>query len=152
MTVVRVSPSRSLALWSPFFERSLLDEAESLASDLWASWRPSLAPTHIHPPIDLYEEADELVLRAEFPGIAKEDIEISFEKGYLVLKAEKKAAEVKGESFVCERLAGQYYRSITLPFEVEGKKIAATFENGLLEVRLPRAKEARARHIDIKAK
>jgi HSP20 family protein len=152
MTLVRVSPSRSLALWEPFFSRGLLDEAETLAGDFWRSWSPSAVPTHIHPVIDLYEEGNELVLKAEFPGMAREDIDISLQEGFLVLKAEKKVPEVKGDSFVCERLAGRYYRSIALPFDVDGKGIAATFENGLLEVRLPKAKVARSKHIAIKVK
>jgi HSP20 family protein len=135
-----------------FFGGSLLDEAETLARAFWKSGEASLGAAHIHPRMDFYREGNGLVLKAELPGIAMEDIDVSLQEGYLVLKAEKKLPEVESERFLTERYEGQYYRSVALPVAVDEKKISATFEQGVLEVRLPMAKEAKPKHIKIGVK
>ena len=152
---VRRSPSRALTLVEPVYSPfSLLDEIERLASDTWESWTPVVYTDHMHPRLDMYEEKDELVMRSELPGIKKEDINISVENGCLSIEAEKKQEEVSEKStyYSCERCFGKYFRSVSLPFPVDTDKISATFENGLLEIRLPKAEEAKAKHIEIKVK
>ncbi len=151
---VRRNPSRTLTVVEPLYRpMSFLDEIERLASDVWESSTP-VVYDHMHPRLDMFEEKDDLVVRAELPGIKKEDIDVSLEGDCLNIKAEKKQEELSEESsyYTSERCFGDYSRSISLPFPVNGDKISATFENGLLEIRLPKAEEAKAKHIEIKVK
>ncbi len=149
---IRRSPNLALTCVEPT-SMSLLDEIERLASDIWESETP-VVYTHMHPRLDMFEEKDELVMRAELPGMRKEDIDISLENDCLSIKAEKKQEEVSENAtyYSCERCFGTYSRSASLPFPVNGDKISATFENGLLEIRLPKAEEAKAKHIEVKVK
>ncbi len=144
-------PVRTLTMTEPTF---LLDEVERFAEDVWGDWRGGLYATHIHPDLDIYEEKDELVTKVELPGIRKEDIKIELEKDMLNISAEKKQETLPTDTtyYSCERCFGTYSRSVSLPFPVEGDKISATFENGLLEIRLPKAEEAKAKHIEVKVK
>ena len=86
--------------------------------------------------------------------IISAELGISLEKDCLTVKAEKKQEEVpEGANFYsCERCFGDYSRSIPLPFRVDAERVSASFENGLLEIRLPKAEEARAKHIEVKVK
>jgi len=102
--------------------------------------------------MDVFEEKDELVIRAELPGVAKEKIDITIDKDSLRIEAEK-ASEEKTEErtyYLCERCSGKFMRSLTLPYPVDGTKSSASFENGVLEIRLPKAEEAKSRHIEVK--
>ncbi len=152
---VRRSPSRALTVMEPIYRpMSLLEDIGRFASDIWESWTPVVYGTHMHPRLDMFELKDELVMRAELPGIRKEDIDISLENGCLNIKAEKKQEEIPENAtyYTCERCFGQYSRSVSLPFNVDADKISAIFENGMLEIRLPKAEEAKAKHIEVKVK
>ena len=151
MTLVRFTPSRSLTTWEPFWSGSWLEGVDEFVNELWTT-PGTLESTHIHPVINMFEDGNDLVVRAELPGISKGDIDVSFSEGCLVLKAEKKIDETKGDKYICERFYGRYERSIPLPFEVNTEKISATFENGLLEVRLPKTEETATKQIQITVK
>jgi HSP20 family protein len=104
------------------------------------------------PPVDIYEtDKHDLVLRAELPGIAREDIEGTVENGTLVIKGEKKFdSEVKEEHYRrIERTYGTFHRSFTLPNTVDATKVAAEFKNGVLIVTLPFKEEAKPRSINV---
>jgi len=104
------------------------------------------------PPVDIYEtDKHDLVLRAELPGIAREDIEVTVENGTLVIKGEKKFdSEVKEEHYRrIERTYGTFHRSFTLPNTVDATKVAAEFKNGVLIVTLPFKEEAKPRSINV---
>ena len=104
--------------------------------------------------MDLYEMKDELVIKAELPGLHKEDIDISLEGNTLVIKGEKKTEEVPQEASYCscERCFGQFYRSLEPPFHVDADKVSSSYSDGILEIRLHKAEEAKSKHIEIKAK
>jgi HSP20 family protein len=134
----------------PFYHPwSLLDEFDTLA---WDTWKPFELDFGLVPQTDIYEEKGELVMKTELPGISTKDLDISLEGDRLTIKAEKKE-EVKEDAthHTRERHYGRYFRSVTLPYPVKEDKITATFENGVLELRLPRAEEVKARKIEIKA-
>ncbi|MBI4296320.1 MAG: Hsp20/alpha crystallin family protein [Chloroflexi bacterium] len=102
-------------------------------------------------PVDVYEDKDVLVIRAELPGMVKDDIDISFEGDLITIKADKKVEKLEGiTAYTCERYYGTLSRTLSLPFPVDTDKVSATFDNGLLEVRLPKAEEAKAKRISIK--
>ena len=104
------------------------------------------------PAVDIYETGNhDLVVRAELPGINREDIEVVVENSTLVLKGEKKLdAEVKDENYRrIERAYGTFHRSFTLPNTVDAGRISADFKNGVLTVKLPFREEAKPRTINV---
>ena len=137
----------------PFYHpASLLDEMDTLARGIWDSWRPFRLDDSLVPHTGVYEEKNQLVMKTELPGIDKEDLEITLEGGRLTIKAKKKEEVTEDTTHhTRERYYGQYFRSVTLPYPVKENKINATFENGVLELRLPKAEEAKAKRIEIKA-
>ena len=137
----------------PFYRPwSLLEEIDTLARDMWDAWRPFTLDRSLVPHTDIYEEKDELVMKTELPGIERKDLDITLEGDRLTVKAEKKE-EVREEAthHARERYYGQYFRSVTLPYSVKEGSISATFDNGVLELRLPKAGEVKAKKIEVKA-
>ena len=104
------------------------------------------------PPVDIYQNGDhELVLKAELPDMAREDIDITVENFTLTIKGEKKlAGDVKEEQFHhVERRYGTFSRSFSLPQTVDAGKVSAEYKNGVLTVRLPLREEAKPRQIKV---
>jgi HSP20 family protein len=104
------------------------------------------------PPVDVYQNGDhEVVLRAELPGMTREDIDITVDNGTLTIRGEKKfSSEVKEESFHrIERRYGSFSRSFSLPQTVDTGKVGAEYKDGVLTVRLPLREEAKPRQIKV---
>jgi len=104
------------------------------------------------PPVDIYHNGDhEVVLKAELPDMAREDIDITVENGTLTIKGEKKLSQdVKEEQFHrIERHYGAFSRSFSLPLTVDATKVGADYKNGVLTVRLPLREEAKPRQIKV---
>jgi HSP20 family protein len=103
------------------------------------------------PAVDVAEEGDELIVRAELPGMREEDIEIEFENGILTLKGERKFEDEKNDRNYhrIERAYGRFVRSFTLPRSIDPENIAATYHNGILELIIPKKEEAKPRQIRI---
>jgi HSP20 family protein len=105
------------------------------------------------PAVSVSETKDELLLTAELPGLAEDDISIELENNVLTVSGEKN--EVREEEdeerkyHVYERSYGSFSRSFTLPRTVDGQNIVATFDNGILTVKLPKVPEAKGRKIEI---
>jgi HSP20 family protein len=97
------------------------------------------------PRMDAYDKDNTLVLKAELPGLKKEDVRVEIEDGYLVIRGESKAEqEVKEDAYYrMERNFGSFYRSIALPYEVKPEQIKATLNDGVLEVQIPKPAEAK---------
>jgi HSP20 family protein len=106
------------------------------------------------PAVDVYEDKDNLLIKAELPGLKKEDIDISLQDGYLSLSGERKQEEKREDSGVyrSERWVGRFHRSISLPCRVNAEKITATYNEGVLTVTLPKAEEAKPKQIPISVK
>ena len=104
------------------------------------------------PPVDIYQNGDhEVVIKAEFPDMSREDIDITVDNGTLTIKGEKKfAADVKEEHFHrIERRYGTFSRSFSLPPTVDATKVSADYKNGVLTVRLPLREDAKPRQIKV---
>ena len=107
------------------------------------------------PPVDIYQNGDqELVLKAELPDMAREDIDITVENFVMTIKGEKKFSpgngDVKEEHYHhVERRYGTFSRSFSLPQTVDAGRIAAEYKNGVLTVRLPLREEAKPRQIKV---
>lgn len=105
------------------------------------------------PAVDIFEKEDRLVLRAEVPGVPKENLDVSIENGVLTLHGERKQESdiAEGDVHLMERSYGSFTRSFSLPTTVDAAKIAASYKDGVLEITVPKAETAKAKKIDIKA-
>ena len=103
------------------------------------------------PSMDLVETDEHFVLRADLPGLSEQDVAIELEDNVLTVSGERKAEhEEKKEGFYrMERSFGQFRRSLTLPEGVDADAIAATFDKGVLEVRIPKPEERKPRRVAI---
>lgn len=106
------------------------------------------------PAIDLSETKDDIIVKVEIPGIDSKDIDISLSGNVLGIKGEKRQEKVdKDEDFHrVERSYGSFSRSVRLPCEVEEEKITATYERGVLNVRLPKCEPSKPKRIKIDVK
>jgi len=150
------------------FDR-MLDQFDQMMSEVWrrpfSGLSPSL-PSLLRPSrallgeslnlrvlaVDLYEGKDEVVLKAEVPGLSKEDLKIDLTDSMVTISGEKKKEEeVKEEAYTySERSYGSFSRSLQLPCAVKADKVKATFKNGILEVKLPKTDDAKKRHVTVK--
>jgi HSP20 family protein len=108
------------------------------------------------PSVDVVERADAYMITAELPGVDPAAVEISFENNTLTLRGTKTPWLVPQENeelrvYSAERLSGTFERSVRLPEYVEGDKIEATYQHGVLTISVPKAVAARPRKIEIKA-
>jgi HSP20 family protein len=104
------------------------------------------------PPVDIYEtDSREIVLKAEVPGIKREDIDLTVENNVLTIRGERRRDEsVKEERFHrIERAYGSFSRSFTLPNTVDSQRVRADYRDGVLTVTLPQREEARPRQIQV---
>lgn len=108
-------------------------------------------PVGWSPAVDVSESDGSLVVKAELPGMSKDDVEIDLSGNVLTLRGEKKQEEEReeGEMHVWERSYGSFRRSFTLPCAVAEGGIRAEFKDGVLTVTLPKAEEARGTKIEI---
>jgi HSP20 family protein len=102
------------------------------------------------PPVDIYRSGDQLVLKAELPDMAREDIDINIDNFVLTVTGEKKLGDVPEEQFHrVERRYGRFARSFSLPQTVDTSKVAAEYKNGVLIVTLPVREEAKPRQVKV---
>lgn len=116
-------------------------------------WWPAEADMIMRmPAVDVYEEKDHVVIKAEIPGLAKEDISVQLTDSTLTIKGEKKREEeVKEDDYYrCERSFGSFTRTVGLPCEVKADQVKASFKNGVLEVRMPKTEEAKKKAVTVK--
>ncbi|MCA9654552.1 MAG: Hsp20/alpha crystallin family protein [Myxococcales bacterium] len=107
--------------------------------------RPVLAP-----PVDIFENEHEYRVLADLPGVAKQDVGLDLDKGELIVFAKRDVVRV-GEGLALERREGDFRRVFRIPDEVDVTKVEASFEHGVLEVRLPKSERTKPRRISIKA-
>jgi len=106
------------------------------------------------PAVDVRETAEEIRVRVELPGLARDDIQVSIENNVLTVAGEKKAEATEkdeGDWHLMERRYGGFERSFTLPPTVNAAAIAAAFHDGILTIALPKVETARPRRIEIAA-
>lgn len=103
------------------------------------------------PALDVHDDKDAFTVTLEAPGLKKEAFEISYHDGVLSIAGERKQdKETEGKNyFRRERLFGRFTRSISLPADVKSEQIAATYKDGILTVRLPKAEEAKPKQIEV---
>ena len=102
-------------------------------------------------PMDVEEDENQIVVKLELAGVAKEDVNLTLEDGVLTIAGEKKSDRAVDEKnyHIVERSFGTFQRTLTLPTGVDGDKATATFENGVLVVSVPKAEAAKPRKLEI---
>jgi HSP20 family protein len=130
----------------------ILEEFERVFGDVWAPWKPVFVTGSLGMDLDVHETNDELVIKTDLPGVAKDDLQITLEDGSLRIEAQKKEEKTEDEKtwHIRERHFGQYSRLMELPFRVAAEKISATLDKGVLEIKLPKAEEAKPKKIEVK--
>ena len=144
-----------LVKWNPMGEMRLLQERLNRLFDepfLPAFWRED--DSHLmnwRPAVDIYEEEDRIVIKAELPGVDKKDIEVDLNDRLLTLKGERSYEnEVKEENYHRkERTYGKFHRSFTLPADLDPEKIKADFKDGILKIEIPKPEEQTPRKITV---
>ena len=118
------------------------DREEALQGSSWA------------PAVDILEKDNELVLRADMPGLDPKDVDIQVQNGTLTLRGERKfESDVKEDNFRrLEWAYGSFVRSFSLPQTVDSEKVKAEYKNGVLEVKLPKRPEAKPKQIRVAVK
>jgi HSP20 family protein len=106
------------------------------------------------PEVDITEEKDRLVVRADLPGMKQEDISVELGDGTLTIKGDRKhEAETKdAKTYRIERSYGSFLRSFTIPAGIDTTKVNAAYKNGVLEVTLPKLAEAKAKQVKVEVK
>jgi HSP20 family protein len=130
----------------PSFGRlaNLQDELDQLFESPQTGWAPAL---------DVHEDANNFIIRAELPGLKREDIEVSLQDGALVISGERKSEKVEEgvEIHRQERFYGKFQRALTLPTPVAADKVKAQYKDGVLTITLPKTEEAKPKQIDVSA-
>jgi HSP20 family protein len=153
MAIERWRPRWGITPWRPFRE---LEEWERRFDDILGRplWRLPVDERGWMPAVDVFEKEDKFVVKAELPGMKEDNIDVSVVGDTLSIKGEKKTeTEVKNEDYYrCERSYGNFYRSIPLPSNVDVDKIEASFDDGVLEVNLPKSAKVKPKKISVSAK
>jgi HSP20 family protein len=149
MSIVRWDPFRELedvsSRLNRLFGQGLLPRTSEQARDTMAAvdWAPS---------VDIAETNEEFNVKAELPGLKKEDVKVTVDGGVLRIEGERKQEqEEKNKKFHrIERSYGSFLRTFTLPENVDDEKVRAEFKDGVLNVRLPKSEKAKPKAVEIK--
>jgi HSP20 family protein len=141
-----------LVRWDPFQLMAMSDQLNRRIHDSHPT-RTADSPGAWAPAVDIFEKKDDLVIRAEIPGVQKEDVGVEIENGMLTLRGERRIDTdvVEENVFRMERAYGAFTRSFTLPKTVDGARVTATYKDGVLEVIVPKAEAAKSKKIEVKA-
>jgi len=127
----------------------MMERLDELIMERWAPFWPTLRIAEELlprvPPVDVYEEGNEVVLKAELPGMTREEIEVHVSGAEVTFSGKKEKTEKieRKDYHRFERSTGAFTRRVTLPSEVELEKVTAKYANGVLEVRAPKAAAAK---------
>ncbi len=140
-----------LVKWTPLRDLMTLHEETGSMLDSFFERRGEAANGEWVPALDVSERENEVVVKAEIPGMSKEDIKVSVKDDMLTISGEKKREErEEGENWHrVERTYGSFKRMLTLP-SVDNEKVEARYKDGVLEIRLPKQESAKPKEIPIK--
>ena len=145
MAIVRFEPFSGPSAAQNQFERFLREAFSPVSGEGEVSTRTWA------PPVDIYENGDNLVLKAELPGVNPEEVEIRVEDNTLYLKGERKfEKEVKEQNYHrIERSYGTFTRTFSLPNSIDADKVGANYKDGVLTLTMPKKEEAKPKTIKI---
>jgi HSP20 family protein len=149
MALIRWEPTREVQtlqqemnrLFGTFFDGQAVGAGEPRAARRWV------------PSVDLLEQGENFVLRADLPGVSEDDVKIELEDNVLTISGQRRSEheEHKEGYYRLERASGSFSRSLSLPEGVDPSAIEARFEAGVLEVQIPKPEERQPHRIEIKA-
>ena len=144
MKLIRWDALQELVAMNNRLNRTVNDPYTPRTEDAFGTWAP---------PVDIFEKNDHLVIRAEIPGVQKEDMDVRIENGVLTLQGDRRQdTEVREENaHRLERVYGMFTRTFSLPTTVDAAKVTATYKDGILEVSVPKVETAKPKQVEIKA-
>ena len=147
MTMQRWEPMREMLTLRNAMDR-LFDDSFVRPTRSWLGWDGDGTI-----PVDIYQNANELVVKASLPGFKPEEVDIQITGDVLSIKGEhKEEKETREEDYIFKEMSyGTVNRLMTIPVEVKSDKAEATFENGVLTLTLPKAEEVKPKQIKVKA-
>jgi HSP20 family protein len=147
MAVIRWEPAREISslqqevnrLFGTFFDAPAAGAGNGTGARRWI------------PAMDLVEEGDEYVLRADLPGVREEDVKVELDDDVLTISGERRSEheERRDGYHRIERASGSFSRSLTVPDGVDAERVQARFDNGVLEVRVPKPEQRKPRRVAI---
>lgn len=154
MTLIRWNPTRELTTF-PFENLNMQREINRMFDNFFRGGiQDDGAISFLTPVVDITEGDNEYTVKAELPGVSKEDVRITMQDNILTIRGEKKEEKETKESNYhrTERSYGSFQRSFTLPTHVKSDKIEASHKDGVLTITLPKAEEAKPKQIEVKVK
>ena len=145
----------NLVRWNPWREMNTLQNRLNhlLADSFFQTGRSDddMSMGTWHPVVDMYDEDDKIVIKAELPGMDKKDIAIDVKDRVLTLSGERNTDnEVKEENYYRrERVYGKFQRAFSLPADVDSDKIKADFKEGLLKIEVPKPEKQKPKQITV---
>src|SRR6266516_2168344 len=132
MSLIKFDPFREFNPWN-----------ERMANFFGKGWETPVSTTAWNPSVDIFENDNDVVIKAELPGMNAKDIEVKLENNILVLKGERRfEKEAKEENYYrIEREYGSFSRAFSLPAAVNGDKVTAEYKDGVLTIVLPKKEE-----------
>ena len=148
----------TVSRWDPFQDLlSIQDEMNQLFTRAFGRERPGQSGEPVQhrlwaPALDISERKDAYVVTVEVPGVKPEELDITLEDGLLTIQGERRFTQESSDQQFhrVERRYGSFRRSITLPSQVQADQIEASFDNGVLEVVVPKAEEAKPKKITVR--
>jgi HSP20 family protein len=152
--VAPIQPARKVAALDPFrFFQNRWNRLFDTFPPFLEEEMPLTTLTTWMPACDVYETDKELIIKAELPGVKKENVFVGLEANTLTIHGERIFEETKNETYHrVERTYGEFMRTFTLPAFIEPTQIVAEFKEGLLTVTLPKREEAKPKQIEVKVK
>ncbi|MGD0061336.1 MAG: Hsp20/alpha crystallin family protein [Verrucomicrobiia bacterium] len=149
MALIRWSPRRDL--WDPFTGLAEIQDEVNRLFDT-SLRRHGGFDGVFSPALDVVVEKDNVLVKADLPGLGKDDISVTLQDNHLTIKGEKKHEVEQKEAnyFLSERVHGSFTRTIELPVAVDAARIEARFKDGVLHVTLPKTEQAKPKQIEVK--
>lgn len=147
-TVIRWRPARDMQAMRNEINRLVSEFVGNGKENEGGKWQGSCSPA-----VDMYESEQALMLKAELPGFSKDDVQVEIKDNVLTIKGERKReSDVKAAQYHrVDRAYGAFQRAFRLPALVDADKAEAKFKAGILELKLPKAEEAKAKRVGITA-
>jgi HSP20 family protein len=151
MNLVRYNPHNRLHSGTNMGTRIFDDLFSDLFSPLAITGKPASMQEGLSLKVDIYEKDDTVVINAELPGIAKEDISVDIKGKLVTLGGERKSDEEINEEncYRRERRYGKFERTFNLPFEVNSETVKASYDNGILKLEIPKPEEQVVKKVTI---
>jgi len=144
----------NLSIWDPFREmEELLDRySRSSRKSLAKSDDKTFEVGDWMPVVDIDETDDAFLVKAELPGVEKNDVNVNIENGVLTIRGEKKTETEDKKRHRVECAYGSFVRSFSLPQAIKAEKVEAEYKNGILNLTIPKSEETKPKQIEVKIK